>query len=315
MKTVLLTGSCGFIFANFIRQAIDWEDYRFVCIDKIIAPYNRNNIFHDKRQTFYLGDIADEQFVHNVFQIEKPDIVIHGAAESFVDDSIRSAKPFVHSNIVGTQVLVDEAVNLGVERFIYISTDEVYGHLLPGDKAAWDELAVPNPRNPYSATKYCGERIVYAANQTHGLPYNITRSSNCYGPRQPPRNLVPKVITCLRDNLPIPIHGDGSNVREWTYVDDKISAIQWILHAPLNEIYNIGSGFQCSNFEMVYHIARLMKKQPKIEFIPDRKGHDFSYHVQADKLKALGWMPNKLSFDNRMTHTINWYLENSSFYA
>jgi len=277
-KKVLVTGSCGFIFSNFMRKVMrEQEQYQFVSIDRVLAPYNIYNIKANSDHPFYMGDIADEQFIENVFQIEKPDIIIHGAAESFVDDSIKSAGPFIHSNVVGTQVLVDAALRHNVNRFVYISTDEVYGQLQPGDPS-WNENTPINPRNPYSASKASGELIVKAANQTHGLNYIITRCCNNYGPSQPYRNLVPKIIYSMKNNKPIPIHGSGKQFREWIFVEDHCSAIMKIVNENIvNETFNVGSGVEFTNLEMINHISLLLNQKPEIKFVKDRPGHDFRY--------------------------------------
>jgi dTDP-glucose 4,6-dehydratase len=315
MKTILVTGSAGFIFSNFIRKVFDERlNYRFVSVDKVIASYNLKNIYKHTGHNFYMGDIADEMFMNNVFELERPDIIIHGAAESFVDDSIKSAQPFVHSNIFGTQVMVDLSLKYGVERFVYVSTDEVYGQLQIGEES-WTEASPVKPRNPYSASKACGELLVHAANQTHGLKYNITRCCNNYGPRQPPRNLVPKAITHILNNIPIPIHGQGKQMREWIYVKDHCSAIMRIIeHAPINETYNIGSGIEYTNLEIVNKISHILKVEaPKISFIKDRPGHDFRYSVDTAKIRDLGWKPS-FDFDRGLFECVNWYLEHRDHY-
>lgn len=315
MKRVLVTGSCGFIFSNFMRKVMREEaPYTFISVDKVLAPYNRYNVMANRDHTFYMGDIADEVFINNVFTIEKPDIVIHGAAESFVDDAIRSAGPFIHSNVVGTQMMVDTALKHGVEKFIYISTDEVYGQSMLG-APAWTEETPIAPRNPYSASKASGELIVRAAGETHDLPYIITRSCNNYGPSQPPRNLVPKIISSLLHNKPIPIHGNGKNMREWLYVDDNCSAIQLLMKkGVLKETYNIGSGFELSNLEMVENIGKVLGKKPDIDFVTDRPGHDFRYSVDSEKIAALGWKPAN-SFDEGIKKSVQWYIDNDWYLA
>lgn len=314
-KKVLVTGSCGFIFSNFMIKNVNPEsEYEFIGVDKLIAPYNFANIKHSG-PNFYMGDIADEHFMNNVFHLEKPDYIIHAAAESFVDDSIASAKPFIHSNVVGTQNMVDLSIKYNVEKFIYISTDEVYGQLKPGDDA-WTETSITAPRNPYSASKLAGELIIRAAGETHGLNYNITRCSNNYGPRQPPRNLIPKIITCLLNNIAIPIHGSGANLREWLYVTDHNLAIMKVLSHGINkEIYNIGSGFELTNLEMTDYIGKLMDIYPKIRYVKDRAGHDLRYSVNCDKIQKLGWHPLFDNFSDCMEQTVNWYKENRYFYA
>ncbi len=315
-KKILVTGSCGFIFSNFmLRHLRSDSEYEFASVDKLVAPYNFANINKSPGHIFYMGDIADEHFMTNVFKLEKPDYVIHGAAESFVDDSIASAKPFIHSNVVGTQNLTDLSIKYNIEKFIYISTDEVYGQLKPGD-ASWTEESITLPRNPYSASKLAGELIVRAAGETHDLKYNITRCSNNYGPRQQPRNLIPKVITCLLNDLPIPIHGSGKQLREWLYVTDHNEAVMKVLIQGTNkEIYNIGSGFELTNLEVIEYISKLMNITPQIKHIKDRAGHDFRYSVNCDKIKKIGWNPLFGNFSDCMSKTIQWYRDNQKFYA
>src|SRR3972149_10143360 len=186
-QTILISGSGGFIFSNFIRKAIyDKMNYNFVSIDKIKKSNALNNVYTNKSHKFYIGDIADEHFVNVVFEVEKPDIVLNAAAESFVDSSIENANPFIHSNVLGTQVLIDACLRWGVKRFVQVSTDEVFGHLTDENAPAWREDAHMAPRNPYSASKGAAELLVRAAHETPGLTYNITRSCNTYGPRQDP---------------------------------------------------------------------------------------------------------------------------------
>jgi dTDP-glucose 4,6-dehydratase len=310
MKKILITGTAGFIFSNFIRKVID-IDYEFVSIDKCVQQHNLESIFNHQKHKFYLGDIADMHFVSNVFKLEKPDYVIHGAAESFVDDAIKNALSFTYSNVLGTQNMVDDCLAHNVKKMVYISTDEVYGHLESTLDVPWTEEFFPRPRNPYSATKYAGECIVYAAHETHGLTYNITRTCNNYGPNQPPRNLIPKVITCLRDNMPIPVHGSGSNIREWLYVDDNVDAIMKVLeNGKDSEIYNIGSGVELTNMEMIDEISRRMNARPNINYVKNRPGHDYRYSINCDKIKELGWKPN-YTFNQGLDKTIQWYLDNT----
>ena len=309
MKKVLVTGSCGFIFSNFMRVNIC--GYEFIGVDKVISKCNAFNMSDNYR--LYIGDIADEHFMNVVFRKEKPDIVIHGAAESFVDDSIRKALPFVHSNVLGTQICVDMALDYGVERFLYVSTDEVYGQLKVGD-SAWKETTPVNPRNPYSASKASGEMIVKAAHQTHGLQYNITRSCNNYGPRQPPRNLVPKVISCVLANEKIPIHGQGKQFREWIFVNDHCSAIMKVLsHGEPNETYNVGTGVELANLDMVHRICKILGRgDGLVSFIKDRPGHDFRYSVDCRKLLKLGWRPS-VDFAQGLETCVKWYLDTPGY--
>lgn len=315
MKTLLVTGVCGFIFSNFIRKAyIEKWPYRIVGVDKVVQPHNLKNINLDLNPCFYMGDIADKHFMENVFRIQEPDYVINGAAESFVDHSIASAIPFVHSNILGTQVMVDLSVKYGVEKFIQISTDEVYGQLKSKEDSPWTEEMCIAPRNPYSATKGAAELLVKAAIETHKLPAMITRCSNNYGGRQPVRNLIPVIIDSLMNDREIPIHGSGENLREWIFVEDHNAAVMTVLEkGTLGETYNIGSGIEKTNIEVVDEISRLMKTTAIVKHVEDRKGHDFRYSVDCSKIKKLGWSP-KVSFDEGIQKTINWYTANPNFY-
>lgn len=312
-QRVIITGSCGFIFSNFIRKFADNSKYEFVSIDKLIAPYNFSNILVGHK--LHVGDIADEHFVDMVFKIEKPDIIIHGAAESFVDDSIKKARPFIHSNVLGTQTMIDMSIKHHVKKFIYVSTDEVYGQLKSVKDKSWTEQTPISPRNPYSASKAAGELIVKAASETHGLNYIITRCCNNYGPRQPPRNLVPKVITCILNNEPIPIHGNGKQMREWIHADDHSSAIMHLIEkAAINETYNIGSGVEFSNLQMVKNICNILEQgEDLLSLVKDRPGHDFRYSVDCTKIKELGWEP-KYDFDTAIKNTVQWYIDNKSYF-
>lgn len=312
MKPVIaLTGCAGFIGTNFVNNIIDqYPQYRFVGIDKIVSSYNLSNIFTHPNYKFWMGDIADETFIDNVFAIEKPTYIINMAAESHVCASIGSAIPFVKSNILGTQVLIDASVKYNVSKFIQVSTDEVMGHLTSKEDRSWTENDCPSPRNPYSATKYAAEVLLFAANQTHKLTYNITRSSNNYGKIQPPRNLVPKICVSIIDDRPIDIHGDGSNIREWIQVLDHCEAIMTVLEKGQdNQVYNIGSGVELSNLEMVYKIADIFGKKPIINFVENRKGHDWRYSINCDKLKTLGWN-TKRDFDHSLQECAEWYVVN-----
>ena len=314
-RNVLITGSCGFIGSNLMRKLMkEGGPYIFASVDQVLEPYNLPHFFDNQDHNFFMGDIADEKFMDNVFRIVQPDYILHLAAQSFVDDAITSAGPFIHSNVVGTQVLVDMAVKYGVSKFVYISTDEVYGHLPNKDDIAWTEMVAPRPRNPYAASKFAGEIILQAAHQTHGLNFNITRCCNNFGPAQPPRNLCPKILTCLLNNQLIPIHGDGKNIREWIDVRDHCSAIMTVLEkgAP-NEIYNVGTGMELSNLEMVHCIADKIQKPAKIKWIPDRKGHDLRYSVNCEKIQKLGWKP-QFSLDQTLDYMVEWYIAHQDRY-
>lgn len=308
---IILTGCCGFIFYNFLKTAlITRPEDTFVGIDKCDEPINLKNILQNTdKYKFYLTDICDVDTIDNIFKIEKPDIIIHAAALSFVCSSIEDPLKFIHSNVLGTQVLIDAAVKHNIKRFVYISSDEVYGSL-GVDELPWDEKAATCPSSPYSASKLSGEHIVRAAHRTYGLNYNITRCSNVYGPHQNTRNLIPKVITSILNNKTINMHDRGEPVREWIYVNDKISAIFNILdNGKLNETYNIGSGIQYKNIDIYNIISKIMNKTTSLELNNKRLGQDWRYSISCNKLKTLGW--NALySFEDGIKKTIDWYIKN-----
>lgn len=312
MKTILATGLLGFIGSNFIRQVVDqYPEYRWIGVDNASFDWSLKNQFEHPNYKFYLADIADEHIMDRVFSIEKPDIILNLAAESFVCSSIENANPFIRSNVMGTQTLINASVKYGIERFVQISTDEIYGTLLSKQDLPWTENFPPKPRNPYSASKLAAENILYAANQTHKLSFNITRCCNVFGPRQPHnRNLIPKTIWNTMHDVPVPIYGDGSHMREYLYVADKISALMTILeHGKINETYNIGSDVEFSNVEIVNKVAKILGKEPNINFTTNRKSHDQRYFLNCNKLKSLGWKPT-LTFDQGLEKTIDWFHEN-----
>jgi dTDP-glucose 4,6-dehydratase len=322
MKKVLVTGTCGFIFGNFIRKAIYDQNqkkpqdrqYSFVSVDRVTANAI-NSMYWNNNHPFYPADIRDQHVLDVIFQREQPDIVIHGAAETFVDTSLKDPNSFVTSNVLGTQAVINSCLKYKVKKLIYISTDEVYGQLTSESDAAWTEESPLNPRNPYSATKAAGELLVRAAHQTHGLIYNITRSSNCYGPRQLPEKLVPKAIKCVLDGQKIPLYGQGQQIRDWTYVADNCTAIMTILDkgAP-NEVYNISANQEFTNVETINLVCNAMTKGHElISFIPDpRGGHDFRYSINTSKIRELGWKPT-YKFKEGIRDTVQWYLDNQWF--
>lgn len=313
-QKVLITGSCGFIFSNFVRLSIrDRHNFDLVSIDKVTRPEGLHNVYANRGHKFYIGDIADRHFVDTIFKLERPDIVINGAAESNVDDSINNTDPFIYSNVLGTQVIADKCIEYNVNRLIQISTDEVYGQMLKDDEP-WTEDVCMAPRNPYSASKAASELIVKAAYETHGLEYNITRSCNNFGPRQSIKNLIPKVIKCISEDKPIPIYGQGSQMREWIHVADNYLALMAIIYdAPPNQTYNISAGYEITNLELVHEICNMMDKgHSLISFVKDRAGHDFRYAINSDNLRSLGWKPS-FKFKAGLKHTIKWYLKNQWF--
>lgn len=309
--TIIVTGTLGFIGSNFINQVVDeYPEYHWIGIDKAVYDHCLPNQFHHKNYKFYLADIANEHIMGRIFEIEKPNIIINMAAESFVCSSIENPNPFIYSNVMGTQTLINMAIKYSVDKFIQCSTDEIYGSHLSKEDIAWTELSIPKPRNPYSASKLAAENILYAANQTHKLSFNITRCCNVFGPRQPHnRNLIPKAIFNAIHDVPMTIYGDGHHIREYIYVEDKVNAIMAILKfGKMNEIYNIGSGYELSNLDMVTKISNILNKSPNIIFTTDRKGHDFRYSVDCAKLKNLGWR-SQMNLENGLSKCIDWYVQ------
>ena len=310
---VLITGSGGFIFSNFVRHMLYYyaNKYSLVSIDKIANPKNLHNIYANKGHSFYMADVTDVHIINNIFELEKPDVVIHAAAESNVQDSLDNPWLFVNNNVLGTQVIIDACLKHSVNKLIYVSTDEVYGSAGKND-SPWKETAVLNPRNPYSATKVSAESLVKAASNTFGLKYNIVRMCNNFGQRQSEKNLIPKIIKNILNKEKIPIHGDGSDTREWIYVDDACSAIYNVLEkASANEIYNISAGYEFSNLEVFFEVCKIMEAgQELVTFVKDwRPGMDTRYSTDASKIKALGWLP-QFKFRDGLKETCQWYTRN-----
>lgn len=314
-KKILVTGSCGFIFSNFVRKAVyDKQPYQLISLDRV-SLNTINSMYWNKNHTFHVADIRDQHVIDTIFKFEKPDVVIHGAAESFVDSSLLDPNSFVTSNVLGTQVIINACVKHKIDKLIYISTDEVYGQLTDESSESWKEDAPLNPRNPYSATKAAGELLVKAAHESFGLKYNITRSSNNYGPRQFPEKLLPKTIKCILENKPIPIYGQGQQIRDWTHVYDNCSALFSIINSGKdNETYNISANQEFTNIEVIQEVCNVMGKgHDLISFVEDpRKSHDFRYSVDTTKLKNLGWKATT-KFKDGIVDTVQWYLSNQWF--
>jgi dTDP-glucose 4,6-dehydratase len=315
-QKMLLTGSAGFIFSNFVRKVIyEKHPYELYSVDKIANSSMLNNIYQHKLHEFFIADICDRHIMEKIFEYVRPDIVIHGAAESSVDKSIDDPQIFTKSNVVGTQVLIDLAVKYKVECFLYISTDEVSCVVDDPEAPPVDESAPLNPRNPYSASKAAGELLVRAAANTYKLPFIITRSCNNYGPRQKSDKLIPRSIKCLMEGKKIPLYGKGLQMRDWIHTNDNGSAILRILQkGKLGETYNISANQELTNLEVVKEICDIMDKNyDQIEFIPDpRPGHDFRYSVNSKKLRELDWMP-VYKFKDGIRKTVEWYQMNSFF--
>lgn len=313
-KKIMITGSCGFVFSNIVLYMLQHTKYNVVSVDKLTEAGSLLNISHNpdiniKRHKFYLGDISDYDFISKVFKLEKPDVIINGAAESHIDNSIKGSKEFVSSNIVGTHSMLEAMRNTHIpDKFIQFSTDECYGQILEG---SFDEKSPLDPRNPYSSSKASADLLCNAYIKTYNLPIIITRCCNVFGGRQNKEKLIPKCITNLLQGKKIPIFGEGFQSREWIFIKDVFSALQVIIESgKLGETYNIGSGFEIKNIDLAKKILEIMdQSEEMIEFIIDRLGHDFRYSLNCDKLKALGWEP-KYDFMEALDHTISWYTKN-----
>lgn len=306
---LLVTGGAGFIGSNFVRYVLDeHEDDEVITLDALTYAGSRDNldgVLDNPRHTFIEGDIRNYELVKDL--VEDADLIINFAAESHVDRSIQGSKPFVTTNIQGTQTLLDAAKESEIQRFLQISTDEVYGQIFNGKFAENDKL---NPRNPYAATKAGADLLAQSFEKTHDLPILITRTCNNFGPRQHPEKLIPKFIRNAAAGEKLPVYGDGSNVREWIYVEDNCRALDVVLReGQIGEIYNIGSHVEKTNLEVTEAILNAVgADEDLIDFVDDRAGHDQRYAVETEKIESLGWKP-KYTFEEGLNQTINYYLE------
>ncbi|MFB9757362.1 dTDP-glucose 4,6-dehydratase [Ectobacillus funiculus] len=315
---LLVTGGAGFIGSNFVRYMVNkYPEYHIVNLDLLTYAGNLENlkdIETASNYTFVKGDIADRDFVNNLFTEQKFDYVLNFAAESHVDRSITNPDIFVQTNIQGTQALLDAAKNFGVKKYLQVSTDEVYGTL--GETGYFTEETPLAANSPYSASKAGADLLVRAYHETFGLPVNITRCSNNYGPFHFPEKLIPLMIINALHDKPLPIYGDGLNVRDWLHVEDHCQAIDLVLHNGRNgEVYNVGGNNERTNIEIVKTILKqLDKPESLIKYVTDRPGHDRRYAIDATKLRTeLGWQP-KYTFDTGIEQTIKWYLENKDWW-
>lgn len=314
---VLITGGAGFIGSNFVNYMVKkYPNYQIINLDALTYAGNLENVKeveNEPNYRFVKGDITNRELVESLFA-EGVDAVVNFAAESHVDRSITDPGVFVRTNIQGTQVLLDAAKKYGVKKYIQISTDEVYGTL--GETGYFTETTPLAPNSPYSASKAGADLLVRAYHETYGLPVNITRCSNNYGPYHFPEKLIPLMIINALNDQPLPVYGDGLNVRDWLHVEDHCSAIDLVLHKGRNgEVYNIGGNNERTNIQVVKAILRYLNKpESLITFVEDRLGHDRRYAIDATKIrKELGWKP-KYTFEEGLKKTIDWYLENRSWW-
>ena len=306
---LLVTGGAGFIGSNFIRHILNKYDYKITNLDKLSYAGNLDNLRDIEKNENYIfikGDICNKELVEKL--MKNQDIVVHFAAETHVDRSIKDPSEFIETDVKGTFILLEAARKNNIKKFIHISTDEVYGQI---EKGSFKETDILNPRNPYSASKAGADRLAYSFYCTYNMPVIITRSSNNYGPYQYPEKVMPLFITNLIENKKVPLYGDGLNVRDWIYVRDNVEAIDFIIHnGKLGEVYNIGGGNELTNLEMTEIILKEMNKDGSyIEFVKDRLGHDRRYSLDCNKIHSLGWKP-RFNFNNAIKETINWYRNN-----
>jgi dTDP-glucose 4,6-dehydratase len=311
-----ITGGAGFIGSNFVRRIIDGAlsgVTELIVLDKLTYAGTLTNFTEKELRAFrfFQGDICNHDFVLKAFQ--GMDAVVNFAAESHVDRSIKSANEFVSTNVLGTQSLLDACRNIGIDNYVQVSTDEVYGSIESG---SWTESEPLLPNSAYAASKASADLLVRAANKTHGLNARITRCSNNYGPNQFPEKVIPLFVTNLIEGKKVPVYGNGLNVRDWLHVDDHCRAIHLVLMSGKpGEIYNIGGGRELTNMELTNVILQLLnKKQDDVQFIADRIGHDQRYSVDYSKIhQDLGYAP-RVSFEDGILNTIEWYKNNQDWW-
>lgn len=318
---VLVTGGAGFIGSNFIfYMRKKHPDYALVCLDKLTYAGNLQtlaSVMDTPGFKFIRDDIADRKAVYAAFEAEKPDMVVNFAAESHVDRSIENPSVFLETNVMGTQVLLDACRKYGVERYHQVSTDEVYGDLpLDRPDLFFTEQTPLHTSSPYSASKASADLLCNAYQRTYGLPITISRCSNNYGPYQFPEKLIPLMIANALADKPLPVYGEGLNVRDWLYVEDHCAAIDLILEkGKVGQVYNIGGHNEMRNIDIVKGILDFLgKPESLITHVTDRKGHDMRYAIDPTFIhRELGWLP-ETKFEDGIGRTIQWYLDNRSWW-
>jgi dTDP-glucose 4,6-dehydratase len=313
MKNILVTGGAGFIGSNFINNMLARRDDCFIVnLDKLTYAGNLDNLRqseNNKNYTFIKGDIANSELVNFIFEKYNIKYVVNFAAESHVDRSISGSQIFYTTNVIGTNVLLETAMKFKIEKFLQISTDEVYGSL--GAEGLFTESTPLSPNSPYSSSKAAADMMALAFYHTYGLPVVITRCSNNYGPYQFPEKLIPLIVINSLNNKNLPVYGDGLNVRDWIYVIDHNEAAELVLEkGKIGEVYNVGASNEMSNIEIIKLILKhLGKSEELIQFVKDRPGHDRRYAIDSTKIqRELGWKP-KFSFSQAIEKTIDWYVK------
>ena len=311
MQNILVTGGAGFIGSNFARYMLKkYPAYRIVVYDKLTYAGNLDNLRDleaNPHYAFVRGDICDATAVEGAVRAHAIDMIINFAAETHVDRSIMDPDAFIQTDVYGTYVLLEAAKKFGL-RYHQVGTDEVYGWVAEGSSKEDDRLL---PRSPYSASKAGADLLIYAYNVTYGVPVTLTRGANNIGPYQYPEKAVPLFVTNAIDNLPIPLYGDGKQMRDYQFVLDHCEAIDLVAHhGTLGEVYNVGTGIETHNIDMARLILKLLgKPESLIQHVPDRPGHDRRYALDVSKLRALGWQPTH-NFEQGLEKTVKWYVEN-----
>ncbi|MDF2557718.1 MAG: DTDP-glucose 4,6-dehydratase [Bacillales bacterium] len=312
---ILVTGGAGFIGGNFVQYMVNKypsvEVYNLDLLTYAGDLTKHREIENKGNYHFIKADITDRETIIPLFEKELFDYVVHFAAESHVDRSITDPEVFVRTNVLGTQVLLDASKKIGLKKFVHVSTDEVYGELDFDPTTFFTETTPLQPNSPYSASKASSDMIVRAYHKTFGLPINITRCSNNYGPFHFPEKLIPLTISRVLNEEKVPVYGDGGNIRDWLHVLDHCAAIDLVLHEGINgEVYNVGGHNERTNLEVVKTIIKTLgKSEELIEFVKDRLGHDKRYAIDPTKLEQLGWKPT-YTFESGIAQTIDWYLDN-----
>ena len=314
---VLVTGGAGFIGSNFIFYMLKtYPSYRIICVDKLTYAGNLStltSVMTNPNFRFVKADICDRKAINQLFEEEKPDMIVNFAAESHVGRSINNPGIFLETNILGTDVLMDACLKYGIKRYHQVSTDEVYGDLpLDRPDLLFTETTPLHPSSPYSSSKAAADLLVLSYFRTYGLPVTISRCSNNYGPYQYPEKLIPLMIVNALNNQQLPVYGNGQNVRDWLYVEDHCRAIDLVIHKGREgEVYNIGGHNEMANINIVKLICKeLGKSEDLITYVADRKGHDLRYAIDPTEIYTeLGWLP-ETKFANGIKKTIQWYLDN-----
>jgi len=318
---IIVTGGAGFIGGNFVHYMLNkYNDYKIICLDALTYAGNMETLEPVKDNPnfkFYKADIADRDAVYEIFEKEKPDIIVNFAAESHVDRSIDNPGIFLQTNVIGTGVLMDACRKYGITRYHQVSTDEVYGDLpLDRPDLFFTETTPLHTSSPYSASKASADLLVQAYHRTFKLPVTISRCSNNYGPYHFPEKLIPLMIANALADKELPVYGKGENVRDWLYVEDHCSAIDLIIHkGRVGEVYNIGGHNEKTNLEVVKIILKeLGKSEDLIRYVTDRPGHDMRYAIDPTKIhNELGWLP-ETKFEDGIKKTIKWYLDNKEWW-